>query len=268
MSYLCKKIPNFAIEIMTHRPTTIGIIPARIGSTRFPRKPLALLGGMPMVEHVYRNAAHALDRVVVATDSPEIADTVRGFGGEAVLTPESCPNGTARALIAYQSLGADHDVIVNIQGDEPFLTPADISAVAVEAAISPLDIVTLIRRLDADEWPLLNDPSAVKAVLDCRGFALYFSRSPIPAVQGEEISRWPAVAPCYVHHGIYAFHPSSVITSPILSSPSPLSKVESLEQLSWLEAGIKIKCIETHTRAIGIDTPRDLETANRRYEHS
>lgn len=254
---------------MAYRQSTIGIIPARIGSTRFPRKPLALLGGMPVVEHVYRNASRALDRVVVATDSQEIADTVATFGGEAILTPATCPNGTARALLAYRQLGETYDVIVNIQGDEPFLSHADISAVASEAASSPLDIVTLVRRLDADEWQLLADPSAVKAVIDSRGYALYFSRSPIPAVRGAEINRWPALAPFYVHHGIYAFHPDPALTEITLSTTtSPLARAESLEQLAWLDAGFKIKCIETKTKAVGIDSPRDLETANRIYEHS
>lgn len=267
---LIKKMITFAkVMVMTSpRYTSIGIIPAREGSTRFPRKPLALLRGIPVVEHVYRHASAVLDNVVIATDSDEIAHVARGFGAEVVMTSAACPNGTARVIEAYLKLGTRCDVIVNIQGDEPLLSDADIQKVAGYAASSPGEVATIVRRLDDDEWPLLEDASAVKAVIDSNGYAMYFSRAAIPHVRGHTMDRWTRLAPCHLHHGIYGFTPTDRVIHLMARSHSPLASAESLEQLAWIEAGLKIKCIATTNRGISIDTPGDIEKAERQLNET
>lgn len=218
------------------------MIPARYGSSRLPGKALADLGGSPMVVHVWRRARMALEHVVVATDDPRIAEAVRAAGGLAVMTGEA-PNGTARVAAA----AVEADVIVNVQGDEPFVDPAHILAVG-RAVDDAHPIATAAAPL-ADP----ADPARVKVVTDARGRALYFSRAPIP--HG---------GPWRLHVGLYAFA-REVLERVVRLPPSALELSERLEQLRWLEAGYPIQVVDVDRAEGGIDTPADLEQARIRF---
>jgi len=227
----------------------VGLIPARFGSVRFPGKPLALLAGRPMIQHVWEGAraAHRLDAVVVATDDARIADAVRSIGGEAVMTSPSAASGTDRLAEAARSVRAD--AYVNIQGDEPLMSGENVDRV-VEALLARGDrrIATLACPLPAD---LAGSPNVVKVVAAEDGRALYFSRSPIPFFRDG--------APSYRKHlGIYAYRAETLQEIAALP-PSPLERAESLEQLRWLEAGYAIWLGEALGDSIGVDTPADLE---------
>lgn len=239
----------------------IGIIPARYASSRFPGKPLALLGGMTMIERVVNQASKALDRVVVATDDERIADEVKRFGGEVVMTSESHRSGTDRVAEAYRKTGAEADVIVNIQGDEPFIEPEQIRQLIGLFDEPATDIATLVRPFDpAKGFEALFDPNLVKVVTASNGRALYFSRSIIPYVRGVEWKEWLSHARFLTHVGMYAYRPA-VLDAVVKLPQSPLELVESLEQLRWLQAGYAIATAETTFDNIGIDTPADLEAA-------
>ncbi len=240
----------------------IGIIPARYASSRFPGKPLADIGGMTMIERVYRQASKALDSVMVATDDSRIYDEVKRFGGEVVMTSEAHRSGTDRCYEAYVKSGSDADVVINIQGDEPFIDPAQIEAVMqcfVDEPTTP--IATLVRRFDpALGWDALFNPNTPKVVLDNDGNALYFSRSIIPYVRGHEWTEWIDSAVFHTHVGLYAYRAD--VLGEITSLPqSPLELAESLEQLRWLQNGYRIATALTTSPTIGIDTPPDLERA-------
>lgn len=240
----------------------IGIIPARYASSRFPGKPLADIGGMTMIERVYRQASKALDSVIVATDDSRIYDEVKRFGGEVVMTSEAHRSGTDRCYEAYVKSGSDADVVINIQGDEPFIDPAQIEAVMqcfVDEPTTP--IATLVRRFDpALGWDALFNPNTPKVVLDNDGNALYFSRSIIPYVRGHEWTEWIDSAVFHTHVGLYAYRAD--VLGEITSLPqSPLELAESLEQLRWLQNGYRIATALTTSPTIGIDTPADLERA-------
>lgn len=240
----------------------LGIIPARYASSRFPGKPLADIGGMTMIERVYRQASKALDSVIVATDDSRIYDEVKRFGGEVVMTSEAHRSGTDRCYEAYVKSGSDADVVINIQGDEPFIDPAQIEAVMqcfVEEPTTP--IATLVRRFDpALGWDALFNPNTPKVVLDNDGNALYFSRSIIPYVRGHEWTEWIDSAVFHTHVGLYAYRAD--VLGEITSLPqSPLELAESLEQLRWLQNGYRIATALTTSPTIGIDTPADLERA-------
>lgn len=240
----------------------IGIIPARYASSRFPGKPLADIGGMTMIERVYRRASKALDSVIVATDDSRIYDEVKRFGGEVVMTSETHRSGTDRCYEAYVKSGSDADVVINIQGDEPFIDPAQIEAVMqcfVDEPTTP--IATLVRRFDsALGWDALFNPNTPKVVLDNDGNALYFSRSIIPYVRGREWTEWIASAVFHTHVGLYAYRAD--VLGEITSLPqSSLELAESLEQLRWLQNGYRIATALTTAPTIGIDTPADLERA-------
>jgi len=231
----------------------IGIIPARWGATRFPGKLLARLGGRTVLEHVYRRAAAArqLDSLRVATDDERIRREVENFGGRVIMTSSAPRTGTERAAEACRGLEAE--IVVNIQGDEPFLRPAMIDRLVRELARNPeLPAVTLVKKRAGGEW--LNDPNQVKAVLDREGFALYFSRSPIPAA-GEEPPR-----EAFRHIGLYGYR-RRFLARLVGLEPGPLELQERLEQLRILEYGYRIKVIQTDYETIGIDTPADLERA-------
>ncbi len=234
-------------------PEVVGAIPARFASTRLPGKPLALIAGRPMIEHVYRRAvlARGLSRVVVLTDDERIVRAVHDFGGEAQLTPADCASGTDR--IAHAAAGWTASGIVNIQGDEPMIEPAAIEAVAQHLRAEPQDpIVTLAAPVDAE---LLHDPNKVKVVCDHRGYALYFSRAPIP------YPRQAGVAPVLQHLGIYGYQRAALLWLAELP-PSPLERSEALEQLRALENGLAIRVLRVATAEPGIDTPEDLARIN------
>lgn len=244
--------------------TALGLIPARYASTRFPGKPLADLGGLTMIQRVVMQAQQAnLARVVVATDDARIADHVRGFGGEVVLTRADHPSGTDRLAEAYATLsatsGETFDVVVNIQGDEPFVQPAQIDALlAVFARDAAAEIATLVRRIDAPEN--LFSPHVVKCVTDAHGRALYFSRQPLPYQRDRPAPDWLQHHAYWQHLGLYAYRPATLARLTRLA-PSPLEIAESLEQLRWLENGVPIHVAVTDHASIGIDTPDDLARA-------
>lgn len=239
----------------------IGIIPARYASTRFPGKPLADLGGSPVIEHVYRRAASVLDEVAVATDDSRIYDAVTAFGGKALLTSPSHPSGTDRVMEAYSKSGSEAEVIINIQGDEPFIDPKQIVTL-MEAFDNPdVDIATLARKFNpADGFEQLFNANHVKVTFSDSGRALYFSRSIIPYVRGKEWTEWLSSADFFIHVGIYAYRASTLARITKLPQSS-LEKAESLEQLRWLQNGFHIHVGLTDSQTIGIDTPDDLERA-------
>jgi 3-deoxy-manno-octulosonate cytidylyltransferase (CMP-KDO synthetase) len=233
----------------------LGIIPARYASTRFPGKPLVMIDGKPMIQRVYEQALKAdLDAVVVATDDVRIADTVRSFGGNVVMTSENHPSGTDRCAEALQLFEGDWKAVVNIQGDEPYIQPSQINAVA-SLLKNGAPIATLVKKIDsAEELSNINSP---KVVLSNTGNALYFSRQPIPYQKGIDISEWLNNGNYYKHIGIYGYQ-SAILPELTQLKQSKLEMVESLEQLRWLENGYTIKTAETAENTVAIDTPEDL----------
>lgn len=239
----------------------VGIIPARYASTRFPGKPLAMLGGKPVIQRVYEQVKGCFDDLYVATDDERIFNAVKSFGGNAVMTSEDCKNGTERCLDAYKRLGLDCDVIVNIQGDEPFIQPRQVNALIGCFASKYTDIATLVKPFEAaDGLERLECPNSPKVVFDENGFAIYFSRSVVPYLRGVEKENWLNVHTFYKHLGIYAYR-ADILEALTELPQSPLEKAESLEQLRWLENGYRIKVGITDIETIGIDTPDDLERA-------
>ena len=241
----------------------IGIIPARYASTRFPGKPLALLGGKTVIERVYGQVMKALDHVAVATDDQRIFDAVAAFGGKAVMTSPDHKSGTDRVREAYLNLGSKADVVINIQGDEPFIQPEQIQSLMGCFDDEATQIATLVRPFDPSlGFEALANPNSPKVVVDDRAFALYFSRSVIPYLRNFPQEQWTEKAKYYTHVGIYAYR-AEVLNEITALSQSPLELAESLEQLRWLQAGYKIKTAETTAPTVGIDTPEDLERAKR-----
>ena len=238
---------------MTHSPTPtyiLGVLPARWGSTRFPGKPLHLIAGKPLIQHVWERCRQCsgLDEIIVATDDARIRDAVIGFGGKVAMTSPDHPTGTDRIAEAVQAVPqATH--IVNIQGDEPLIDPALIDELAATmAADASLDMATAANPLDPAD-PAVQDPNVVKVVIALDGRALYFSRSPLPffrnPVEGLPVLR---------HKGIYAYQ-RSFLERFVTWPPSPLEKAESLEQLRALENGASIKVLITTDTSPGVDTP-------------
>ena len=241
----------------------IAIIPARYASTRFPGKPLAMLGGKPVIRRVYEQVAGVLDDVVVATDDERIYDAVLAFGGRAEMTSPDHKSGTDRCWEAYLKQGKTYDVVVNVQGDEPFVRASQLEAVKRCFDDPATDIATLVRPFAAtDGLEALENPNSPKVVLDAQSRALYFSRSVIPYLRGVERSEWLARHTFYKHIGLYAFR-TEVLRAVTALPQSALEKAESLEQLRWLENGYKIGVGVTDAETIGIDTPEDLEKAER-----
>jgi len=243
----------------------IGIIPARFASTRLPGKPLVDLGGRTMIARVVAQAQLAnLARVVVATDDARILDHVLSLGGEAVLTAADHPSGTDRVWEAFELLGQPAEVscIVNIQGDEPFIQPAQINAlVDLFAQNSAPAIATLLKPVLTEEE--LFSPHLPKVVTNARGEALYFSRHPLPYQRQHPAAEWLTHHRYYRHLGLYAYQPA-VLRQLTQLPPSPLELAESLEQLRWLEAGFAIQTAITELDAFGIDTPEDVVRARQR----
>jgi len=239
----------------------IGIIPARYASTRFPGKPLAVIRGVTMIERVYQRAqkAKSLSKIVVATDDERIVAEVKRFGGEVMITAATHQSGTDRCGEVIQRLQEPFDVAINIQGDEPFLHPEQIDAVASCFTHDHTKIATLVKKIDEVED--LRNPNVVKVVLDRNRHALYFSRSPIPHFRSVNMSDWLQHHVYYKHIGIYGFQ-VSVLADLIKLGTSSLEKAESLEQLRWLEDGYRITVRESIYESFPIDTREDLEKMN------
>ena len=237
----------------------IGIIPARYQSSRFPGKPLAKIKNKPMIQWVYENASKALPYVCVATDDDRIFDAVKDFGGEVVKTLPTHQSGTDRCAEAALKIAKNRpvDIVVNIQGDEPFVKPEQIELIKL-CFESETEIATLVKKIDSEEE--LFNPNRPKVVLDKNDSALYFSRSPIPYFRGEENKNWVKKHTFWSHIGMYAFK-ADVLQKITQLEQGKLELAESLEQLRWLENGYKIKTAETTSATIGIDTPEDLEAA-------
>lgn len=239
----------------------IGIIPSRYASSRFPGKPLAMIGNMSMIERVYRQASKELDEVVVATDDQRIYDAVKEFGGQVVMTSEAHRSGTDRVREAYSNTGSDADVIINIQGDEPFIAPEQIALLKECFEDPTVEIATLARRFDASRgFEALFDPNTPKVIMDNAMNAIYFSRAIIPYVRNYEWKEWLNHATFHTHVGLYAYRASTLDEITRLPQSS-LELAESLEQLRWVQNGYKIRVAITDRPTIGIDTPADLDAA-------
>lgn len=240
----------------------IGIIPARYASTRFPGKPLADMNGKPMIQRVYEQVQGVLDSVCVATDDIRIEKAVNSFGGQVVMTSELHRSGTDRCYEAFCKLGNGYDVIINIQGDEPFIHPEQIETLKACFTDSAIQLATLVKpfRPDDDFETTLFNANTPKVVLNENNEAMYFSRSIIPYLRGKNYNEWLPNHTYYKHIGLYAYKAETL--KEITSLPqSPLELAESLEQLRWLENGYKIKVGITNQETIGIDTPEDMEKA-------
>ena len=239
----------------------IGIIPARYASTRFPGKPLADMKGKYMIQRVYEQARKVLDHVCVATDDDRIFNAVQSFGGEVVMTSAQHRSGTDRCFEAYRTLGGHEDVVINIQGDEPFIKPEQIESLIACFDSPQIQIATLVRPFETSEgYEALANPNSPKVVLNERHEALYFSRSVIPYLRGVEPAEWLARHTYYKHIGMYGYR-ADVLGQITCLPQSSLELAESLEQLRWLQNGYTIKVGITTQETIGIDTPADLEKA-------
>ena len=235
------------------------VIPARYASTRLPGKPLSMIAGKPMIQHVYERACQAQlpNEVVVATDNELVEKAVLDFGGKAVMTSPDHPSGTDR-LAEVALMYPDVDVIVNVQGDEPMIPPEVIDRLA-EAFNGDADLNMATMKVVMDEEDYEN-PAAVKVVTDQQGYALYFSRSLMPYPRNK-----PEGFKVFKHVGIYAYRRNFLLKYAALA-PTPLEKAESLEQLRALENGYKIKVLESDFQGIGVDTPEDLAAVNALFE--
>ena len=236
----------------------IGIIPARYASTRFPGKPLALLGGKPVIQHVYEKVAAVLEAAYVATDDERIYDVVKSFGGQVVMTRTDHKSGTDRIEEAIEKIGGEWDVVANVQGDEPFVAKSQLDTICHCFDDPTTQIATLGKPFESME--AVQNPNSPKIVVDNMGFAMYFSRSVIPYVRGKEKSSWLTHYPFLKHLGIYAYR-KDVLRQVTQLPQSSLEIAESLEQLRWLQNGFKIKVGTTDVETVGIDTPQDLERA-------
>lgn len=239
---------------------TLGIIPARYASTRFPGKPLAEINGKSMIQHVYERAQKALSHVCVATDDVRIFDAVKRFGGKVVMTDESHASGTDRCAEAVKIYEAENqieaDVIINIQGDEPFIDPNQIKQLSALFNQASTQIATLVKPITNAES--LFNPNKVKVTIDKNGKALYFSRNCIPFVRGFEPENWFEKSTFYHHIGMYGYTKQSLFEICKLEK-SGLEQAESLEQLRWLENGYFIQTAITQIEGLSVDTPEDLE---------
>jgi 3-deoxy-manno-octulosonate cytidylyltransferase (CMP-KDO synthetase) len=237
----------------------IAIIPARYQSTRFPGKPLAMLQNKPVIQWVYENASKALDEVWVATDDERIFNAVKKFGGKVTETAATHRSGTDRCAEAARNLSekTDFDVVINIQGDEPFIHASQIKQL-MGCFDEKTEIATLVKKIDNTKE--LFNPNRPKVVIDKEENALYFSRSPIPFVRGEKESSWLLAASFWAHIGMYAYK-KEVLQEITQLQHGTLERVEALEQLRWLENGFKIKTAVTEHQSVGIDTREDLDNA-------
>lgn len=236
----------------------IGIIPARYASSRFPGKPLAILGGKYVVQRVYETVSQILGEAYVATDDERIFNAVTGFGGKAIMTRSDHKSGTDRIEEAAELLNTNADVIVNVQGDEPFIQPSQIETLCALFDDPSTQIATLGKPFTSMD--AVKNQNSPKIVTDNNGFALYFSRSVIPFVRGKEEEAWLDNFPYLKHLGIYAYR-RDVLREVTNLPMSSLEKAESLEQLRWLQNGYRIRVGVTEVETVGIDTPADLQRA-------
>lgn len=236
----------------------IAIIPARYASTRFPGKPLAQINGKPMVQHVYERCSEVLEHVFVATDNQLIAEAVSKFNGKFIMTSEKHPSGTDRIAEAANIISKelDFDIVINVQGDEPFIESKQIEQLMHCFNDPSTDIATLVTPIRSEE--ILTDPNKVKAVIASNGKAIYFSRSAVPYVRDQKPEDWLKIGNHFLHLGMYAYK-AQVLSEITKLSPSPLELMEKLEQLRWLENGYTIKTAQTAHHNFGVDTPKDLE---------
>lgn len=239
----------------------IGIIPARYASTRFPGKPLADIGGKTMIQRVYEQASKALDTVYVATDDERIAQNIESFGGKYVMTSKDHKSGTDRCSEAIKKIQMDEpekkfDVIINIQGDEPFIKPEQLRLLMSCFVDENVQIATLAKPIEEEEE--LFNPNIVKVIRNKDSNAIYFSRSTIPYIRNEDKSNWLKSFGFLKHIGIYAYK-TLTLKQLTLLQPSSLELAESLEQNRWLENGYAIYVEPTKFETLAIDTPEDLE---------
>ncbi len=243
---------------MPERGRTVAVIPARYASRRFPGKPLADICGKPMIQHVVERTRQAglVDEVIVATDDERIQHAVEVFGGRAVMTPTELRSGTDRVAFVARAM-PDVERVVNVQGDEPLIVPAMIDE-AVQPFLTDRTIVagTLVRKIETPEELLSS--SVVKAVLDCDGYCLYFSRSTIPSIRDLPMPEWLRQGMHYKHIGLYVFSREFLLRYADLQ-PTPLEALEKLEQLRILEHGYRMKGVVTTYNSVSVDTPDDLE---------
>lgn len=240
----------------------IAIIPARYASTRFPGKPLALLGGKTVIERVCTQVSKIINDVYVATDDDRIRETVEGFGGKAIMTRSDHQSGTERIEEALEKViattGIEPDVVINVQGDEPFIQPTQIELLCRQFDREETQIATV--GIPFSTMEAVANPNSPKIIIDHNGYALYFSRSIIPFVRGKEQSEWLTHYPYIKHIGLYAYR-TNVLREITQLPQSVLERAESLEQLRWLENGYKIRVGLTDVETVGIDTPEDLKRA-------
>ena len=240
----------------------VGIIPARYASTRFPGKPLVKVGGKMMIQRVYEQVSKLLADVYVATDDERIESAVKSFGGKVIMTSPDHKSGTdriAEAVAQITAQGIVVDVAINIQGDEPFISPVQIQLLMGCFSDESTQIATLVKKIDNLET--LCNVNSPKVVINNRNEALYFSRSTIPYVRGKDTKDWLTTHTYFKHIGIYAFK-ADVLNAVTKLPQSSLELAESLEQLRWIENGYKVKIAVTDEEGIAIDTPADLDRAN------
>jgi 3-deoxy-manno-octulosonate cytidylyltransferase (CMP-KDO synthetase) len=249
-------------------PQFAGIIPARYASARFPGKPLVLIGNKPMIQRVYEQARKTLDIVWVATDDKRIFDAVSDFGGKAIMTSPNHLSGTDRCAEAVTKINSETgkkiDIVINIQGDEPFIDPEQINLVMKCFTDKTVELATLVRKVEPGED--VFNPNQPKVILNSKGDAIYFSRSTIPYIRDTEKNEWSRNHVFYKHIGLYAYR-SETLKKITLLARSLLEISESLEQNRWIENGYRIRTAVTTWESISIDTPDDLEKAKLRLEH-
>lgn len=239
----------------------MAIIPARYASTRFPAKPLAMLDGKIIIQRVYERVAKVFPRLCVATDDERIKRAVEAFGGVAVMTSTAHRSGTDRCYEAFLKMGADADVVVNVQGDEPFIAPSQLQTIMDCFDDPTTEIATLVKPFTHEATiEQIENPNSPKVVVSNDGYALYFSRSIVPYLRGVERNDWPKHHNFLKHIGLYAYK-ADVLKRITSMLQGELEQVESLEQLRWLQAGLRIKVGTTDVETIGIDTPDDLKRA-------
>ena len=237
----------------------ISIIPARYASTRFPGKPLALLCGKSVIQRVYEKVSGIIEETWVATDDERIFNAVKDFGGKAVMTRNDHKSGTDRIEEAIEKIGGDFDVVINVQGDEPFIQASQIKTVC-DCFDDPSTEIATLGKPFGNDMDAVSNPNSPKIVVDKRGYAMYFSRSIIPFVRGKDEKEWPFSYPFLKHIGLYAYR-RNVLKEVTQLPQGELEKAESLEQLRWLENGYRIKVGLTDVETVGIDTPEDLARA-------
>jgi 3-deoxy-manno-octulosonate cytidylyltransferase (CMP-KDO synthetase) len=245
-----------------------GIIPARYSSSRFPGKPLAMIGNKPMIQRVYEQACKSLSNVYVATDDTRIYETVLNFGGKAIMTSPEHQSGTDRCAEAVSGImsetGNPIDIVVNIQGDEPFIKPEQIELLMNCFSAEGVEIATLIRKAEPGED--IFNPNQPKVIINSEADAIYFSRAAIPYIRDAEKCDWSTKHAYYKHIGLYAYR-TETLKKLTLLAPSPLEISESLEQNRWIENGFRIRTMVTLWESTGIDTPGDLEKAKLLLDH-